>query len=447
LGCSNPFKKTPPSENGVEDPEKNGEDPGEDPGDTPGDGSSAIDPTDNRLTADVTLVPQKAAAAITFAVIRQGDLWLGIDSTRLWRQTNSGDVADIVWAPDGHALAFLTTPTLDAYTRNLYTLVPGSAPVLIDQEVIAFYAWQNNRGFLWNPDSSQLAYGKAGASQIRVVGPGEAKGAFLVDSQLEQGPYWLSADCLVYSSAEERPSLVIVNTMGDIIKTIPDTAAPYPITGGILAASGEYDPDGIMFSFYYTGLVHTGIDGANLSRVHDENPDFSLIAWNPQEAARPEDAKYFAISNADTLFLQKYAGQTKAYPHKVDLLTQDVYLTFSEFSYPFWFAWAPDGKSLAALPFRFSQAGGFGEQAGKWDLVLVDRAGNSQTLLENIYSVSGNEHPVPFKIMPLNWSPTGSHINYLVERNGGGYNLWQIKIADQSISLFLENSGLPEYRP
>lgn len=390
-------------------------------------------------------MPQAAVAAVTYAVIRQGDLWLGIDSSRLWRQTNCGDVAEVVWAPDGHALAFLTTPTMDTYTRTLYTLVPGNAPVLIDYEVTAFYAWLNKSGFLWSPDSSQLAYGIEGGSQIRVVGPDEAKGAFLVDAQLEHGPYWLSNDRLVYSLAEVRPSLIIVNTMGDVIKTIPDTAAPYPITGGMLAASGVYDPEAMMDSFYYTGLVHTGIDGANRRQVCNESPH--LIAWNPLEESRPANAKYLAISNADTLFLQKYAGQTKAYPEKVNLLTQDIYLTFSEFCYPFWFSWAPDGNSLAALPFRFSQAGDFGEQAGKWNLVVVDREGNRHTLLENIYSVSGNEHPVPFKTMPFNWSPGGSHINYLVESDGGGYNLCQIKLADKSTVLFLENSGLPEYRP
>ncbi|MDD3074218.1 MAG: hypothetical protein PHS56_07375 [Eubacteriales bacterium] len=391
-------------------------------------------------------MPQGAAANITYAVIRKGDLWLGTDSTHLWRQTDSGDVAEAVWAPDGHAIAFLRTPTLDAGVYSLHTLVPGDTPVLVDQEVNAISSWLNSRGFLWSPDSTQLAYGVNDGTEIGVAGPGQGKGSFLIDLELEQGPYWLSNDCLVYSSAGQRPSLAIVNTMGDVINTLPDTSGPYPINDGIFAVSGEYDPDGIMECFYYTGIVHAGIDGANVRQVYNENPDFCLFSWNPLEPSINTDAKYFAVSNAGSLFLQKYAGLTKAYPEKIDLLTQDIYLTYSEFSYPFWFAWAPDGNSLAALRFTLTQEGDFGEQEGVWDLVRLDREGNPEILLANIYSVSGDEQPIPFLALPFNWSPEGSQINYLVEGSDGD-NLWQINLTDKTAGLFLENSGLPEYRP
>ncbi|HBI56651.1 MAG TPA: hypothetical protein DDY38_07485, partial [Firmicutes bacterium] len=146
------------------------------------------------------------------------------------------------------------------------------------------------------------------------------------------------------------------------------------------------------------------------------------------------------------LFLQKYAGLTKAYPEKIDLLTQDIYLTYSEFSYPFWFAWAPDGNSLAALRFTLTQEGDFGEQEGVWDLVRLDREGDPEMLLANIYSVSGDEQPIPFLALPFNWSPEGRQINYLVEESDGD-DLWQINLADKTHGLFLEDSGLPDYRP
>jgi len=371
---------------------------------------------------------------------------LGTDSTHLWRQTDSGDVAEAVWAPNGHAIAFLRTPTLDAGVYSLNTLVPGDTPVLVDHDVVAIPAWLNSRGFLWSPDSTQLAYGVNNGTEIGVAGPGQGKGSFLIDLELEQGPYWLSNDCLVYSSSGQRPSLVIVNTMGDVINTLPDTSGPYPINDGIFAVSGEYDPDGIMECFYYTGIVHAGIDGANVRQVYNENPDFCLFSWNPLEPSRNTDAKYFAVSNAGSLFLQKYAGLTKAYPEKIDLLTQDIYLTYSEFSYPFWFAWAPDGNSLAALRFTLTQEGDFGEQEGVWDLVRLDREGDPEMLLANIYSVSGDEQPIPFLALPFNWSPEGRQINYLVEESDGD-DLWQINLADKTHGLFLEDSGLPDYRP
>lgn len=443
FGCSNPFaRKEPPPE----DETPAGKDPGEDPGEDPGGNSGSNDPLDIKLTAPVTPVPQGAAADITYAVIRKGDLWLGTDSTHLWRQTDSNDVAEAVWAPDGHAIAFLRTPTLDAGVSSLYTLVPGETPILIDQDVTAISAWLNTRGFLWSPDSTQLAYGVKGGTEISIAGPGQGKGGFLIDLELEQGPYWLSNDRLVYSSAGQRPSLAIVNTMGDVINTLPDTSGPYPIQDGLFAVTGEYDPDGVMECFYYTGIVHAGSDGANVRQVYDENPDYCLFSWNPLEASRTTDAKYFAVSNAGTLFLQKYAGLTKAYPAQIELLTQDVFLTYSEFSYPFWFSWAPDGNSLAVLRFTLTLEGEFGEQEGIWDLVRVDREGNLEMLLANIYSVSGDEYPIPFIELPFNWSLGGNKINYLVEDSDGD-DLWQLNLADKTAGLFLEDSGLPEYRP
>lgn len=445
FGCSNPFaKKEPP-----EDETPAGKDPGEDPGENqenPDGDSDSTDPTNNKLSAPVTPVPQGAAANITYAVIRKGDLWLGADSTHLWRQTDSGDVAEVVWAPDGHAIALLRTPTLDAGVYSLYTLIPGETPVLIGQNVTAFSAWLNTRGFLWSPDSTQLAYGVKGGTEISIAGPGQSKGGFLIDLELEQGPYWLSNDRLVYSSTGERPSLVIVNTMGDVVNTLPDASGPYPIKDGLFAAAGEYDPDGVMECFYYTGIVHAESDGANVRQVYSERPDFSLIAWNPLEASRTADAKYFAVSDAGALFLLKYAGFSKEYPEQFQLITQDVFLTYSEFSYPFWYAWAPDGNSLAVLRFTLTREGEYGEQEGMWDLVRVDREGNFEMLLTNIYSVSGDEYPIPFLELPFNWSPGGGQIKYLVEDSDGD-DLWQINLADKTHGLFLEDSGLPEYRP
>lgn len=434
-GCSNFFNNTTPDPNIPGNNDPGGEDP-QDPGEVP-----ALDPTDNSLDAPVTQVPQEAVSAVSFAVIRKGDLWLGTDKDHLWRQTDSALVSEAVWAPDGHALAFLTK-TSESSLCSLYTLVPGESPVLVDSDVLTISVRNNWRGFLWSPDSSQLAYAKMNGKEIVTVGPQAGEGRFLIDLELEQGPYWLANDRIAYSSTGERPSLVIVNTMGDVITTLADTSAPFPIKDGFLALTGEHTPDGLT-SFFYTGLVHGGINGDNVRPVYAQSPEFCLYSWNPQEPSRNDSTKYFALSTASTLSLQKYAGSG---PQEVELLTQDVFLTYSEFSYPFWFSWAPDGNSLGVLRFTLTQEGEYGEQEGVWDLGLVDREGNWQLLQEEVYSVSGDEYPIPFLTLPLNWAPSGSHINYLVESSDGD-DLWQINVTDKKSSLFIEDSSLPVYRP
>lgn len=435
-GCSNIFKKDPPLDPnipGINDPSEEDPDPEENPD----------IPTDNRLSAPVTRVPQEAVTSVSFSAIRKGDLWLGSDKDHLWRQTDGALVSEAVWAPDGHALAFLTLSSPEESYGDLYTLVPGESPVLIDKDVTAMAVMLNTRGFLWSPDSTMLTYSKSNGNEIAIAGPGEARGSFLIDLELEQGPYWLSNDRIAYSSTGERPSLVVVNTIGDIINTLPDTSGPFPLKDGLFALTGEYDPEGMM-SFFYTGIAHAETDGNNVRQVFTGSTDFCLFSWNPHEPSREGDAKYFALSSADTLYLQKYAGATG--PQQIELLTQDVFLTYSEFSYPFWFAWAPHGNSLGVLRFTLTLEGEYGEQEGIWDLGIVDRNGNWQLLQEELYSVGEAEEPIPFRILPLNWAPNGNQINYLVENNGGN-DVWQINLADKKCSLFLENSSLPEYRP
>lgn len=425
-----PNGETPGNETPGKDPE-----PGTDPGVDP----EISEPTDNDLTASVTPVPPGSTAAINYAVIRQGDLWLGIDGTRLWRQTASGDVDQVVWAPDGHALAFFTTPSLDAYTRDLYTLIPGGVPVLVDRDVVASFSWPDPQGFLWSPDSSRLAYGLADSLEIVIAGPGSARSSFSTDIYPEAGPFWLGPNRLVLGSVSPVPLLLIVDTQGTEVATVLDTALPYPIADGLLAAAGEY---GDTEDFFFTGLVHLDDDGANASLVHRGNIYMCFLAWNPQEENRT-GTKYFALSDGETLFLQNYAAEAGP---RVELLTQDLFLTFSEFAYPFWFAWAPDGDSLAALPFTFSQEGDYGEQKGSWDLVQVDREGRAKVLLADLYTVQEYETPVPFWTQPIKWSPDGAKINYLVDGEEG-VDLWQLNLADKTVSLFLLSSELPEYRP
>lgn len=438
VGC----KKDPPPVD-PPGPDVPGGDPGEDPG--PHDPPKIETPGDISANAPVTPVPPEAVSALTYAVIRQGDLWLGIDSTRLWRQTDSGDVDQIVWAPDGHALAFFSNPSLENYTRALYTLIPGSRPVLIEADAIAYDSWPNSRGFLWSPDSTQLAYGTENGSEISIVGPGATKGGFTRETPdlFESGPYWLAPDRLLLSIVSPVPLLVITNTLGTEINTLLDAALPYPIAGGLLAAGGEYAE---YEEFYFNSLIYADDDGQNLTRIYQGRIFMCLLAWNPKEAERIEESKYFALSDGESLFLQKYKGLAGADPQQVELLTQDLFLSFSEFSYPFWFAWAPGGDTLAVLRFTFTREGDYGEQEGFWDLVQVDRKGNRQIILPQVYTVKGEESPLPFLTLPFCWHPQGSQIFYL-QQGKAETDLWSMDLAGGKSGIWLVNSELPVFIP
>lgn len=427
------------------DKDNGGEEPIDPPGPTDPNppGPSVLDPTDRSLTAPVTPVPTEAISAITFAIIRKGDLWLGIDDTRLWRQTNSGDVSQVVWAPNGNILAYFLDYSSQTNTRDLYTLVPGNSPILIDQGVTANFTWLNEQGFLWSPDSSRLAYGINGATEICVTGPNAGKGSFLIDTPLQSGPYWLSNSQMLFEAEQGIPKLVITDTMGSIVATQENWARPYPTVDGIFAANGQPAIDEGMYDFYYTNIGLINSDGTDPRGLLDTYVDSCLLSWPSGENNR--EIRYFAISDAESLFLQKYMGPNAA-ASRIDLLTHDVFLTYSEFSYPFWYACAPDGNSLAALPFTLQQEGLYGEQEGVWNLVLVDRAGNTEVLVADIYSVKDDEMPVPFLRLPLNWNPSGTFIYYLVE-NSGEIDLWRVSPTDKTPALYIPDSELPAYRP
>ena len=440
-GCSN--HRTTPS-----DPSN--QDPGEKPGGSSGPGSEpdpVQQPLDISLSAPVTPVPLEAVDSIAFAVIRQGDLWLGSDNSRLWRQTNRGDIDQVVWAPDGHSLAFMTEASWSTDTRGyLYTLVPGEAPTLISEDISAFISWLNPRGFLWSPDSSLLAYGIKGGTEIAISGPGQTEKTFSLSTPLHNGPYWLSKERLLYSTDSGRPSVTIVDTKGTVINCLLDAGLPYPTNNGIIVVTGEYHPDEGMEDIYFTDFAITDDTGANPRQITHEYASARLLSWNPLEEKRTGAAKYFALSNADTLFLHQYAGFNQDHEKAITLFTQDIFLTYSEFSYPFWFAWAPDGNTLAALPFSFSKEGQYGEQAGTWDLVRISRTGNVEVLLEDIYRVKEDEDPIPFRCLPFNWAPDAGKISYLVEGSVGN-DLWQLDLVKKKASLFLESCALLDYRP
>lgn len=435
-----------------------GDDPGEDPGDDPGDitgpddDEPVIEDPDDEDPGDppvtdpdaVTPVPDEFVGLVDKAVIRQGDLWLGSYDGQLWRQTDSGDVTDAVWAPNGHGLVYFRA-------QDLYYLALGHPSVLLDEDVVTYKTWLNEKGYLWNPDSNALAYGIENGEQMRITWlPDMAQTSLLLDNTFSLGPYWLSPDNLAYTTGTERPGVIIINAMGDLISEMTDSSLPYPVPDGLIIATGTYDPDGAMETFSYTGLARTALDGTGLDQFYDQSIRFCLMDRDPVLPGAIGQPRYLAMSDSQTLFLQKYAGLiSKKYPSQVVLLTQDLFLTYSEFSYPFWFSWAPDGSRLAALPFTMTLTGDYGEQEGHWDLVLVDEQGNQQMVLEEIYTVSGDERPVPFQNeLPLNWSRECTHVNYLIERTDeDGHDWWQVNIATGVAELILEHSSLPEYRP
>lgn len=425
---------------GGDDPTPGGDDPG--PGD-PNQGENSG--SDTSLNAPVTTVPASAISSIDRAIIRNGDLWLCASDGRMWRQTQAESITDVAWAPDGHALSY----TIDNGPHaSLFYLQPGNSPVAIYSNVNPYTVWLSKNGYMWSPDSTKLAYAISGAAKMGITQvAGFSQEIYSLDKEMSHAPYWIANDTLIYTAYDgDRPSGILINVQGNIIAELADTTCPLTVPGGAMIATGTYDPDG-MISFYTDGLAKVFPNGTLSQPVYGQPVHNSLLALDPA-VTQSSEHQYLAISDGDSLFLHKYAGPANpAYPNNIDLLTQDLFLTYSEFCYPFWFSWAPDGSSLAALKFSFTQEGDYGDQEGYWDLVRVDRTGNESLLKAKVYSVSGFNNPVPFQsVQPINWSPCGGYVNYLMEQ-GDAYNLWKVNISTKAAELVLESCSLPEYRP
>lgn len=422
-----------------------GTDPGTDPGTNPG-----TDPGTDPDPSAVAPVPKDEIHPVYMAVIHLGDLWVGT-ADQWWRQTDSGIITDFVWAPDGHGLLYFQSSNPYAPDQDLYYLALGQPPVLLDYNVYALQTWLNKEGWLWNPDSDSVAYAIDEGNELILYKLHDmSKTSLTLNKPCCLGPYWLSNGIMVFSTDAERPELVFINTLGQVQNTILDASLPYPLPNGLIIALGEYDPDGAKDSFYYTGLARTNNDGSGLTSVFDKSINFHLMAREPVTPHGVNVASYLAMSDPETLFLQKFAGvASEVSPNTVELLSQDLFITYSEFAYPFWFSWAPHGDDIAALPFTLSQAGDFEEQEGYWDLVVVDKMGTKKVVVEKIYTISGSQSPVPFQgLIPLNWCHESTHINYLKEREDGqGHDWWQVNAVTGATNLVLEKSGLPGYRP
>lgn len=439
-----------PSNGPGDDP---GDDPGNDPGDNPEDpGNNPQEPqndnnesgTNISITAAVTVVPKKAVDSVDRAFVRQGDLWFGTSDGLMWRQTKSGNVGDVLWAPDGHAVAYFADTTI-------YYLVPGESPVKIDEKVQAAKAWKNNDGFVWSPDSTKLAYGLKNGEQLRITSiNGMAKGTFLLDERMEQGPYWLSEDNLVFGTGvSDNPSVYFLNSSGDVLNKYTEHVSPYPVPNGVVMVNGEYNPTWEFDLFANKGLSIANPDGSGLTEIYDKSTYKRLMVREPIHNYSLVVPRYFAISDGENLFLYQYGGlYVLGKSRTTDLLTQDLFLTFSEFHYPLWFSWAPSADYLAALRFKFTQEGDYGHQEGYWDLLTINRNGTKEVLLDELYFVSGTERPVPFQgIQPINWSPCSEYVNYLVDRGNDEYDLWSVNVSTKKAELVLAHCNLPIYRP
>lgn len=451
-GCKK--EGNPGGDPGKEPGEVPGDDPGQDPGEEPGDDpgeNPGEDPGKNPPPGEdplaITRVPEEKIGLVDKAVIHLGDLWLAV-ADKFYRQTDSGDVQEILWAPNGHGLIyFRVTKT---YQRDLYYLALGDAPVLLDKNVVAYKAWRNKTDWLWSPDSDALAYAvKDGSEIVKVWLQDLSKTKLSLNKPCDLGPYWLSPDLLVYTTPTERPEVVVINAIGQIQAEVADASLPYPLPEGMLIARGTYDPDA-LYPFYYTDLVRTNDIGESPNPIYNRTILLHEIARDPVLPGSITLPRYLAMSSPEKLFLKQYAGIiSKSTPTTIDLLTQDLFLTFSEYAYPFWFAWAYDGSQIAALPFTLTKPGDYQEQEGYWDLALVDKKASKRVLVEKIYSVSGDQQPVPFQyVLPFNWSLDSTYINYLVDRSDGkGYDWWQVKVSTGAKAAVLEKAGLPEYRP
>lgn len=311
---------------------------------------------------------------------------------------------------------------------------------MVAKDITAYYSWLNTRGFLWSSDSNRLVFGNSGGTEVRITGPAGTD-SFPIEAPLLSGPYWTEDNRLVFEVGGQTPELIIADPSGAVIARLDNSAWPYPTADGIFTTIVEAVEEESMYDYYYTGFAHVEGDGANFRPVLATHADSCLFAWPRGEENR--ETKYFAVSDAGDLFLQRYAGPG---PKRIDLLSQDIFLTYSEFSYPFWFSISPDGNSLVALPLTLTEYGEFGEQAGYWDLVYLDRQGNSELIAAKIYDVKEMGLPIPFGNQPFTIAPAGNTI-YFIKDGNHSYDLWQVSLAEKAPFLFLEQSGLPEFRP
>jgi len=398
--------------------------------------------TPDTETDPLTAVPQEFAEQNLMAVIRQGDLWLMTEGGQGWRQTDSGNVADIIWRPDGHCLAYTVQ---DGKATDLYCLVPGLSPVPVDQDIQLIAEWPNTPGMLWSPESTQLAYSAEGGNKLCVIDQiADVRHSYTLDNPIRQGPFWLTEDVLIYTTRQNNniPATVLIEAEGKEITVWDHTTAPFPRPGKALVATGPFNLEGPIASGW-SGLALISVEKESKTPIYDQPVRFNYLEFADNAG------NTFALANwKELLLLEETAGNFTA----TQLLSQDMLVTYSEFAYPLWFAWAPDGQSLAALEFIETKAEDSPDgQEGYWDMVIVDRAGNSTTLLNKIYTFSDGfsygetENPLNFTA-PMNWSPSGKYL-YYISGSRDATDLWRVSAGGGKAELFLENSSLPLFRP
>lgn len=370
------------------------------------------------------------------AFLRRGDLWALTPGGEEIRLTAHGLIHRFLWSPRGDRIAcFAEGPQHSGQLLLVDPGAPGAEPAVFDTGWILFE---------WSPDGSRLACGLSAEPLIRIYPvDGGAPLELRTPGAVGDAPQWHpGADLLAYTVTFPggKPEVILQEAGGAVRARIPGAMAPCWYDGGRRLAVIRVEVSAISDYWFY---VETG-------SVDDRGGDYRVLSNRPVRGIPlrklSPDGRTLVLADYTSLFARDLHGEREAL-----LLEQDLFMTFSEFSYPVYCAWNPDSRRLVALRYTHTAeiewTGTVGVE-GYWDLVTVDWDNGEVALLwPEVYHVGAGDAP-PLHIWdPLLWAPQPWEVLLPVLRPEGGYDLWSVPAGGGPPRLLLEDAAYPALRP
>ena len=399
----------------IDDPNGNG-DPTDDPN---GNGDPTDDPNGN---GDEPAGPETVLAAIV-----GGDVVLINDEDDITPVTSTGDVTWVGWSPDGSKLLIYREAgqlwTMDADGSGLSLLTGG----------VAFDSYHAQPGYLWHPDSNHVGCVLEGTSEVHVFNltAGTSQVFDFGHSPIE-GPWWSQSGHMAVLVSREvddpaslrdewweeeqdyedyyiRRHLKVLNLDGDEIFEHQSVAK--------VAWAGD--------NLFYTGYNVSFIqqmpfqDGIYALAAGDDTPEY--VSRFGGMAIGALGNNLVAYSTARDIMVYNFANNTLAGP----VYSQDYFITYSEFEYPFVFAPAYHANQLAVLALTLESEEGAWPQIGYWDLDVYDwDTGSSWTVWPEVFILDELPTPLQYTISFF-WSWDGEYI-YVFQEDGDDQQLWEV---------------------
>ncbi len=402
-------------------------------GDTNGDlnGDPNGDPNGNGDEPDV---PETVLAAIV-----DGDVVLINDEDETAQVTSSGDVSWVGWSPDGSKLLIYREAgqllTMNADGSDLSLLTAG----------VAFNENHAQPGYLWHPDSNHVGCVLEGTSEVHIfnLSDGTSQVIDFGHSPVE-GPWWSQSGYMAVLVTREvddpaslrdewweeeydyedfyiRRHLVVLNPQGTEIFEHQSVWS--------MAWAG----DNMLYTTYSVAFMmqFPYVDGTYALPAGSTAPQEIDGSSGIMGAMGDSLMAYATAWQSKGIKVYNFANNSLAGP----VYTQDYFITYSEFEYPFIFAPAHHGNQLAILALTLESEEEAWPQFGYWDLDVYDwDTGSSWTVWPEVFIL--DEHPGPLQYtISFFWSWDGEHI-YVFQEDGDNQQLWEVA-ADGSGSTRL----------